>query len=278
MSSKKPHFRRNDLKNSVTIPQHLNDLLLRIGGTNPYGEPMFRLCLAEDRITKAAGMWNIWAEDASLDDRCGLGVNEAQQILAEAQQTIDRLYYQGVDEEVLRKVSLLAQEEVSALFDDQLSKRPERVIKGINEEVPLYQCEGYIVERWKPAHCFGSPSQWESYTFEGDCVLGPYPHYGDYELIAGPSPYMPSEAELAEAVKHHMHNLREKPSSPVERVRQLLATMEKRNKDRMRHVKNQAESFRKDGVESIRNRVSLGAGRVRQELATKAGIKGHYGN
>jgi hypothetical protein len=270
---------RNDLRPSVTVPQTTVDALERIGGLNPFGEPMFRLCLAEDRYTKAHGIWNIWPDTATLDDRSGLGINEAQQILSEGQEVIDRMVRTGAPTENIKKVSDLIGEEINALFSEQSRKRPDKTIIGYNEDVPVYQMEGFILEKWKPAHCFGSPEQWDAYTFEGESALGPYPVFGDYELVAGPTPYMPTETQLGEAIRDHLRQLNEKPGSPAGRVKLLLDKMEARRVAKMRDIKNLVESFVKDGtLGKARSTISLGAGRIRNELAKRAGITEHMGN
>lgn len=270
---------RNDLRSSITIPENLQECLLRVGGLNPYAEPKFRLCLAEDRYTKAHGTWNIWPDSATLDDRSGLGINEAQQILSEGQAVIERMQSAGASDEAIKKVSDLIGEEINVLFSDAGNKRPLKTTEGMNEDVPVYQFEGFILEKWKPAHCFGSPAQWNAYTFRGEAALGPYPQHGDYELIAGPTPYMPTETQLEERVREHTHKLTERPGSPATRVKQLLDKMEMRRQEKVRALKNLVESFVKDGtLGKSRSTISLGAGRIRQELADKAGLKGHYGN
>jgi hypothetical protein len=268
---------RRDINYSCVVPQALSDCLLRIGGTNIYGEPMFRLLLAQDRVTIANGVWNIWPDTATLDDRSGLGITEAQSILAEGQNVLDELEAKGASEDELRKVSELITEQINELFAEHAEKRPDRVIKGTYEAVPVYQMEGWIVEKWKPAHSFGTPEQWNSITYEGEPALGPYPTYGDYDYIAGPTPYQPSEAELREAVAQHFKQLHERAASPAQRVKQMLDRMERRRQERIKELKNRAEAFAKDN-QQIFGGSSLEAGRIRNEIAAKAGLPGHWGN
>lgn len=50
-------------------PSYLSDLLTRIGGTNHYDEPHFRLVWAQDRKTPSGGVWIDWLPGTSLKDR-----------------------------------------------------------------------------------------------------------------------------------------------------------------------------------------------------------------
>ena len=44
-----------------------------------------------------------------------------------------------------------------------------------------------------------------------------------------------------------------------------------------KEIRDGADAFRKD-TGALMNRLSLGAGRVRQDLAKRSGLRGHYGN
>lgn len=50
-------------------PRYLTDLLTKIGGTNVYGEPNFRLVRAEERLTPSGGVWLTWLPGTSAKDR-----------------------------------------------------------------------------------------------------------------------------------------------------------------------------------------------------------------
>lgn len=247
---------RNDLKNSgAVIPAGLLATIKRVGGTNLYDEPMFRLVRAEDRITKASGEWNIWPENASLDERGGLGIEHAQQLL---------------------KAGASANQ-ISEYFAERLSTQPIRVVRGM-QETPLYAFSGWILEKWKPAHMFGSPQEWYSFRFEGEAALGPYPENGEYELVAGPTPYMLTEGQVEDAIRQHFREMDEKPVSAAQRVLVLLNRIEEQQKQLRKKIAAEAKAMESDGPMSLRNRLSLGAGRVIQAEATKAGLKGHFGN
>lgn len=237
---------RNDLlPTTAVIPKETREALRRVGGLNPFREPLYRLILAEQRITKASGDWTIWDDAVSLDDRGGIN---------------------------FKKVFALAQ---SGATDEEIEAAltpasPKRVDRGI-ADVALYANEGFLLEKWKPASSFGSPASWPA-------SLGPYPQYGDYEDIAGPTPYLPTISELERAIRLNMQNVENQLTSRRDRYLRLLnisALREAASKKRRLAI---VEDFVKDGPASLRNRLSLGAGRVIQDLATKAGLVGHYGN
>ena len=80
---------RNDLKpNAAVVPEHLKDAILRVGGKNPYDEPLYRLLLAQDRITRAAGEWAIWADSVPAEDRGSLGIDDIQRMTTQMNEVI----------------------------------------------------------------------------------------------------------------------------------------------------------------------------------------------
>ena len=243
---------RNDNRESYPVPQDVKDHIRRVGGVNIYGEPNYRLLLAEDRIVKAAGAWNIWDENLSLDDRGGLGIAKAQEMLQ----------------------SGCREEEISEFFDGQIAAHPLRVVNGMME-TQLYTWEGWILENWKPTK--GSRENWESVTFRGEPTAGPYPAEGDYGLFAGPSPYRPSCQEITDSIRRGERQMQDKPRDARQRVLLLL--------ERRRLLAKKKEEAFKDklivvaaDVSRISKTLSLTAGLVRQQLADAAGLKGHYGN
>ena len=246
---------RNDiLPSTTTIPKDLQAAILRAGGKNPFGEPMFRLLLAETRIVKAAGAWKIWSEGLTVDERGGLGIKQVQQMLKEGRTT----------------------EEINEYVQEQMNRHPDRVVTGMIDR-PLYQFKGFIIEKWKPAITFGSPDEWYSYKFNGEPALGPYPTYGDYELCAGPTPYMPSAAQCVDAIQQTFKEIDERPSTASGRLAQMLQAedayekaLEKENFDKVENILKEDKMLYKTS--------SLAAGRARNELAEKAGITEHYGN
>lgn len=249
-------LKRRDLHPSIAIPPKLLRKILIVGGTNHYGEPLYRLILAQDRYTIASGEWNEWPEDASLDDISGLGIGEMREMVQEKKRV----------------------EEITEFLQARLAVRPRSVTLGL-KEIPVYGYDGFVLEKWKASHTYGAPSEWEDYKFRGESLLGPYPQHGDYEYCAGPTPYMLTEAQIEEAIRYDMKQIDERPSSPKQRVLMLLQRREMALQKKKTARRNMIETLMKDGpLGNLRNRISLGAGKIRQELADQAGLKGHWGN
>jgi hypothetical protein len=50
-------------------PKHIEDVLLSIGGRNPYGEPMYRLVWTLGRKVHSGGEWTDYAPGTDIEDR-----------------------------------------------------------------------------------------------------------------------------------------------------------------------------------------------------------------
>lgn len=268
---------RGDLKRENPAPPELLKYCLIAGGENPYGEPLIRLCLAEDRIMQAAGEWNQWDENATVEERGGLGVGLIQKMLAERQQIIHEATRKGFTKDEIKKITQDMSGMIEEIMQECLARQPKSVYVGM-AEIEVYPNEGWILEKWKPAEAWGPEEDWTRYTFQGVAALGPYPQFGAYELFAGPSPYLPTEEEIASAISMHFQEIESRPSSPQQLVAQMMNAREERNRRKRAARRSDVEAQASDSPASLHNRVSLGAGRVIQELADKAGLKGHYGN
>jgi hypothetical protein len=270
-------LRRDLRKDGTQARKDLQGVLTRMGGVNVYGEPLFRLIRAEDRITQAAGAWAIWPDDVAVEDRGGLALQTAQQMCKEGRELLERMYALGGSLEDIRKQARENTNIVNEFLNSRMDAAPVRVEFGVSE-VPLYPYEGWVIEKWKPAHTFGAPNEWEAYRFGGECAIGPYPHHGDYELVAGPTPYMPTAKELEDAVRQQLKETEAKPFNPAQRVFRMVERQEQMREKRQKNRKGLILDYLQDSPASLYKTVSLGAGRVREQMAKRAGLKGHYGN
>jgi hypothetical protein len=268
---------RHDFRSAPTeVPQALQETLLRVGGKNIHKEAMYRLCLAQDRTRRCAGAWAQWKPGTSLDERSGLGIKELQRMLRNykilIEVAIDAMPRHDFD--VFQKqLNDRLDEHIKALA---VPKAPNSVERGMMD-IPIYNFEGWILEKWKPAHTFGSQDEWYAFRFEGKAALGPYPIHGEYELCAGPTPYQPSSEQLETAIHEEIRKAEARPTSARERMVQTMLDIERQQEAQDRETQNQVEAAYKD-ASVLMNRLSLGAGKVRTELALKAGITEHYGN
>lgn len=90
--------------------------------------------------------------------------------------------------------------------------------------VPRYPKPGWILERWQPAHLWGTREQWESQLSEGTKtpMMGPYPEEGDYWLIAGPFPHCPPESDLELAMGMYERSMMDRPTDVDAEMKRLL--------------------------------------------------------
>ena len=244
---------RNDFLGNHTRPgKEIEEACLAFGGTNKYGENMFRVCIAEERSIKSCGAFNIWDKSLSLDERGGVDWSKAQQML------MDGARPEAVDEYI----------------QGCMGRRPLRVDVGMQDK-RKYVCDGWILEKWKP--CVSTPSEWYSYTFLGQPALGPYPENGDYELVAGPTPYQLTVSEVETAIRRNFRMQDDRPASAQERMSLLMAMEEKEEAAREKQQKTMIDDALKD-FKPILTGLSLEAGRIRERLAAQAGMKSHVGN
>lgn len=265
---------RGDLKRENPAPPELLKYCLDAGGENPYGEPLIRLCRAEDRIMQAAGEWNQWDEDAPVEERGGLGVALIQQMLAQRQEIVFAARQKGFTEDEIKKLTKSLSGMIEEIIQECLARQPKCVYVGM-AEVEVYPNDGWILEKWKPAEAWGPEEIWNRYTFQGVAALGAYPHFGAYELFAGPSPYLPTEDELATAIRIHFMELETRTASPQQLLLQMMNAKEERNKKKRSARRTDIQAMVSDSPASLYKTVSLGADRVINELARKTGVKTH---
>lgn len=254
-------------------PAAVSDFLFRFGGKTPYGTPMYRMVLAETVGQWEGGEWWDWPEHATMAERGGLdyGATESGLVLL------------GAD-----------------------PNKPERVVVECRVVERYPGIEGWILERWIPPSAFGSKDTWEKMTLKSRPdipLLGPFPSEGAYDVCAVwqeevGSGLMLNQAKLTE---HGMmsKSLREVPPLAVlEKAvmwcenrpdKTLLGmTAEARIKARLniwlvneqdRRARRKAENLAriKDHMKPYWS-PTLEAGRLREELAKKAGIRSHVGN
>jgi hypothetical protein len=239
---------RDDLHGERRAPKELTEYLASVGGKNIYGEPNYRLVWAGNVMRKEGGLWSDWPENASLAERGGLLFGPDGELAPSTLKPI-----RTVDEVRL----------VHKYIDNSTGEA----------------LEGWIVERWYPAHLYGNPDQWYSHRAPGSIhpILGPYPDRGMYENCSQEQLELPTKSELLELVQH-VESLRENVEGSVAaRVAKRIALYENM------HDKRQAKR-KQEALLKIRDRMSavwgssLGAGRLRNEIAERAGLTSHVGN
>jgi hypothetical protein len=231
---------RDDIRGITRCPQEIIDYLAVIGGRNPYQEPMWRLVLASSIIWKIAG-GNIWDESLGVTERGGFNIETGHRY----------------DNHPLR-------DESTFLVEQQ--RYPE--------------IEGWVLQRWFPAEKY-SRAEWfapeNCIPFTNIPKLGPYPQFGDYEIMQGPIPRVPAMEELRVYIKSYYYGMASRSQSMQQRiVEATTAAQYKKEQDEQRTRTRAYEEIRDKC--SYLTSSSLEAGRIRTERAEKIGIRSHLGN
>jgi|GEM_PF-1671163 len=243
---------RDDLHITHTTPKAIADFCKKLGGKNPYGEPMLRVCIAQDRYMKVGGEHKIWRKGSSLADRGG--------------------YVEGVG----TKHSVGFRES---------SEKPIAVETGLRE-VPAYpNIEGWILERWYPANLVapGGQEAWERFgTMRGGVAeLGPYPEFGLYDIIAGPTAHVPEISALQMAYQLYMDTLENKKGTVESRFRARVNNAIYAAEEQEKKFKAESKAFFKDVAGPVWSSSREG-GRLRTKIEERLRARGynigHIGN
>ncbi|HEY6970750.1 MAG TPA: hypothetical protein VJA94_16185, partial [Candidatus Angelobacter sp.] len=221
-------------------PSDIADYLTSIGGQTPFGEPIWRLVLADSVIWKVAG-GKVWDENLSIAER-------------------SEIRFAGAGAIAPHKP-----------LKDETGKLVER------RRYP--HLDGWILQRWFPPSSY-SRSQWfapENCLPDGTPKLGPFPQFGDYEMVAGPAPRVPSRSELHTFISSYYRGLESRSGSVEGRIRQAVNAAEYERRKEEDRVRELADAYMRDKCSYLYSS-SLEAGRIRTDKAEKLGIKEHVGN
>lgn len=246
---------RKDVGGPGVAPKDVRQCLAEVGGLNPFGEPNYRLTIAEHTRWFQGGVWRTYRNGASLRDRGSFMEME-----------------NGM--------------RVERVPEKPISERAE--MRWVNRYPP--DLAGWIFQEWFPAHHYGNREDWEAMKVPGHstlCRLGPYPEKGDYELAL---PFGYGQGHQDQLTLPPLHVLKVAVCY-AERCREnwnrlTPAARIRMREDSMLQARALAEMKRHDD-EKLRMRdimspllsTTLEAGRWREQLVKDAGLKiGHVGN
>jgi hypothetical protein len=138
---------------------------------------------------------------------------------------------------------------------------------------------GWILQRWFPPSSY-SKSQWfalENCLPDGTPKLGPYPQFGDYEMIVGPAQRIPSKSELYSFISSYYRELESRTGSIESRIREAVNAAEYERRREEHRIRALTEDYMRDKCSYLFSS-SLEAGRIRTAKAEKLGIREHVGN
>lgn len=230
---------RNDICGTQICPSDIQDYLTRIGGTTPFGEPMWRLVVAGNVVWKVAG-GKVWDESLSISERGGFDL-----------------------------------ENCNAYLNKPIRDESDCLV----ERRRYPHLEGWILQRWFPPSAY-SRTQWFA---PENCLpgaiprLGPFPQFGDYEMIGGPIQRVPSKSELHGFIVSYFRGLESRTGSVESRIREAVNAAEYERLKEEQRVRTMTDEYMRDKCSYLFSS-SLEAGRMRTEKAEKLGIREHVGN
>jgi hypothetical protein len=257
--------------------------LERVGGLNPYNEPNYRLVLAQSVMILRGGEWYDWPEGTDIEDQGGIHFSEEKV----ASEILTRL--PGTNLQLRQQLEAIASAAVS-------EQQPVRIVKEMRWIRRFPNMNGWMLMHWDPPHMYGSRMWWESHRVKGApdlIVLGPFPEQGGYEQTAEwgtieedgvkiNSPVLQelpslSQLELAVEGREYVRN-NQQESAAVEwrhltRLNEFRAQQEaevaKRLANKKAYIRDKMKPYWANTLEG---------GRLREELAKRAGMRQHVGN
>ena len=256
---------RNDVSPAGLAPKEYQDAIRQFGGLNPFGEPNFRLTIAEETKTFQGGEWHEWPNGAKLKNRGGMYVSEDGRTV------------------------------------DAPKDKPIRVVAEMRWIRRYPDLRGWIFQEWFPAHCYGNAEDWYKLTVPGHkdlCRLGPFPVFGDYELCLPFGFGQPADEEVARLDSRFQGRPGLPPLEVLrtsvqygEKCRDFWQAMPPASRRRCREdqmiersalqekwLRDRDMAMNRDAMSPLFSN-SLEAGRWRTQLAKDAGLSiGHVGN
>ena len=270
---------RDDIHGVERAPKAYADFLIRVGGRNPFDEPNYRLIWAANRYETIGGEWTDWPEGASVAERGGMVADE----------------YGNVSQSDVKPLRVVT----------ELRKTQKYPICDCQKKVQYGYCPvcdgiwGWLLEKWYPAHFFGSRDAWYGmgmdnpngeewvveanqalaafYRDKGIPKLGPYPEQGDYEKVSMSMRQLPPFDSLLSVIQRINRNIVGKSGTPQQRIAKKVYESDMRIEADKEKKKELMKLKIRDRMSAYRGS-SLESGRLREELAKRAGLREHCGN
>jgi hypothetical protein len=225
---------------SHIVPSATQRFLTSYGGKNPFGKPQWRLLVGGDRLVKESGVYRDWAPGLSTAEKGGLNFQPNP--------------------------------DAPGCNFSRHDNRPIRVVTEMREVKKYPHAEGWILEKWFPASSYGTQAEWYSYkAIDGFTpMLGPYPECGDYEMIFGPWPKVPTTDVLQGLIAKYSAGISGRRGSPESRAQEYLLRFQYEEEQAEAKRKIEYDAMMRDHISPLHSS-SLAASRWRQELARRTG-------
>lgn len=152
----------------------------------------------------------------------------------------------------------------------------DRVTSGFLE-VPRYPHKGWVMERWQPAHVWGTKELWENEKSEdGTPMMGPFPVQGDYFMVCGPFTKMPDWSDMECAVAQWESQDRNRPADLAMAIGQAIRDEADEQDKKREAFEAELEYMRTNELLPILKGTSLEAQRYRNQLSEAVGDRSQF--
>lgn len=260
---------RCDVSGVEHAPKSVTDFLVRLGGRNPYGEPNFRIVLAQSRVCQQAAEWHDWDDSLSVQERGGFVSNDEGEMVASMCRP-DR---------VVKEMRTIQRYPICDCLEGVLIDKEKGYVVDAGDCLECGGVKGWIIEKWAPVHMIaGSEEAWYAQKVEGTDLprLGPYPHNGEYVRVpkSRATKQIPSLAQIEQLLLFLEYCKSQSAVSRDEYIRQRTEALAA-EKERYRvERKRQNKQLLMENVDPLHGS-SLAAGRAREAVAQKLRARGH---
>lgn len=233
-------------------PSDIRKAITDFGGLNPYGEPMWRLCVAEDCLIQCNGVMH----EMPMSE----GTDEGQWVNGKWRTAIE-------------------------------TTKPTSS-RGGTHWIPKYPADNpWVLEKWFPASMVGSPEAWaaaRASKFEqdglgrqvevesGERLLCEYPARGIYHGLSFHRT-RPELGDVRNAISEYMYAESIKPTNFAKAMARQLMDEEDRKAAKAYAYAKELAQYRKSEIMPVLQGTSLAAQGVRNDLQKKLGRTSHLG-
>lgn len=154
--------------------------------------------------------------------------------------------------------------------------KPDKVETGW-KMVPEWGLAGWVLEKWFAPETVNRTVWEDARSEDGTPMMGPYPDKGYYFMLAGPWEQMPTLADLKLAIAMHIRTEEEMPQEYQQLLLQRIHTETEAKERAYKEAVDNLAHFYESEVAPVVKGSSLGASRIRQELANEVGDFSHQG-
>lgn len=218
-------------------PESYRKLLLRIGGKNPHGKPMYRVCIAENCLRKSAGiLHHLPTGDVSVFEIDGKG-------RAHSKATIGDSVKSGTFE------------------------LPRYPVEGWIFE------RWFPPNAWGNPESWGA----EKGEAGSQIMAEEFPREGDYFLINGPFEQLPDIGDVENAIQQWECEFRNRPTNVELLFKQAIKAAQDRREARKQRLIKELEYMRQNEIVPVLKSSSLEAQSVRNDMQKMVGDRSHLG-